>query len=161
MLSDEETTQEMERFMRYEHQKLIRYIRKIAGNPQDAEDIAQETYAKAWIRRADIQNRNHLERWMYTTARNLTVNRIKRKELESRTLEAMRRLKRPDAQDQHTQEALAVKELLGKLPQELRAVAERRYVDGYRHREIAEELDMPIGTVQRKACEAKNGSQNS
>lgn len=121
-----------------------------ARNPHRAEDLAQE----AWIRiirgLPTFRHDSRFTTWVYRITMNtfLNVTRRKRAELEAdeRVLE--------DPRDRGAmvsiETSLAVQEAVRTLPQEFRAVVTLRFVADLSYKEIAQVLDIPLGTVQSR-----------
>ncbi len=134
-------------------------------NPADAEDLLQETYAKAYAAFHQFKPGTNLKAWMYRILTNTYINSYRKKTrepqqqdsseiedwqlaraeshtsagLRSAEVEALDRL--PDSQ---------VKEALQQLPEEFRLAVYFADVEGYSYKEIAEIMDTPIGTVMSR-----------
>lgn len=84
MIKEENSSESMEKFYRTEYGKMVSVITKYLGtaNVQTAEDIVQETLLKAvenWQQKGMPQNP---QAWLYTTAKNLAFNHLKRQKLK-------------------------------------------------------------------------------
>ncbi len=119
---------------------LIRRLVLVLGDEQDAQDVAQDAYLKAfrsWERFDGVDVRA----WLYTIALRLAFNHLRGRR---RWLAAIQRVEpRPwfDAIDPDLQAAV------GRLETRTRAALMLSVVDGYTHGEIAAMLSVPEGTV--------------
>ncbi|WP_108803911.1 sigma factor [Aquimarina sp. Aq107] len=86
-ITNEKHSRELtEHFFRNEYGKMVSVITKYigAGNVQTAEDIVQETLLKAVDNWQHNGIPNNPQAWLYTTAKNLTINVLKRKKISVR-----------------------------------------------------------------------------
>ncbi len=136
----------VERYQRPIFNMCFRYLRN-----QDAEDLAQETFIKAFMNRAKFNPDRPLLPWLMTIARNLCIDRLRKKTPD---------LLPPDSpvtavdNSPSVEDELSVKQdlsqlarALEKLPEGQREAISLCYVDGLSYQETAEVLDVPIGTV--------------
>ncbi len=165
---DETPDQRRERFER-EAMPLLDQLYSAAlrttRNPADAEDLLQETYAKAFAAFHQYRPGTNLKAWMYRILTNTYINSYRKKQreplqqdsseiedwqlaraeshtaagLKSAEAEALERL--PDTE---------VKRALQQLPEEFRLAVYFADVEGYSYKEIAEIMDTPIGTVMSR-----------
>jgi RNA polymerase sigma-70 factor, ECF subfamily len=120
-----------------------------------AEEIAQETLLTVWRKAALYASATgHPNAWIFTIARNLRVDRLRRErpcqELTSAVFDLA-------SADQSADDAVADKEVtqavrlaLAQLPQHQREIIQLAYVDGLSHSEIAVRLSLPLGTVKSR-----------
>jgi RNA polymerase sigma-70 factor (ECF subfamily) len=135
------------------------YVRDAA----DAEDIAQETFVRAWKNLKKFDTSKNLKTWLFTIAKNASLDMLKKKkpmafskiaeaehELESFLAPYIASGELPEVSlDQKFLQG-DMNEALQKLPPAYRAVIALRYNDHLKFREIAETLGEPIDTVKSK-----------
>lgn len=63
---------------------LVGFLKKILGNGEEAKEIAQDVFIKLWENRREIDPEKKVEGFIYTTAKNMAFNLIKRKGIHSR-----------------------------------------------------------------------------
>jgi len=143
--------------------RLYGFALRMTGNREDAEEIVQDAFVRAYraLAKMDPQQRAELrlQPWLYTITLNVTRNRLRSKRPTNVALDA---LADPDALLNETQEGpdqpeaivdraadmVLVEGALLSLPMHLRAAATLRFIEGRSHPEIAEILNQPIGTVK-------------
>ena len=155
-----------------EHQaKLRAYARRIARNREDAEEIVQDAFLRAYGalgRMSDEQSRSlRLKPWLYTITLNVARNYLRKKPPAPVSLNSSEGVERLLAQrlvDRETPETALdqraslreVEEMLCVLPEHLRAAAYMRFVDDRTHSQIASSFQQPIGTVKSHLHRATN-----
>lgn len=139
------------------------FILSIVKNPQDAEEIMQETYMKVWTNAAGYQSQGKPLAWMFTIARNLCYMKFRNQKHESD-------IGLDDLTGQETGEVcsdieqaadkLVLAAALNLLKEEERKLVLLHASAGLKHREIAEALGMPLATVLSKYNRAMKKMQN-
>jgi len=139
----------------------------VTGRHEDAEDAAQESFLVALDRLEACRNPDRFGGWLMTIVRNRSKNLIRReslRETEQVPPGARSRAATPDrvAEDAQLREVLEA--ALSQLPEVQRQIVLLHDLEGWKHREIAERLELPSGTVRshlhfarkalRKALEA-------
>lgn len=159
-----------ERHVRFEAEALV-YLDQLYGaamrmtrNPSDAEDLVQETYAKAYSAFHQYEPGTNLKAWLYRILTNTFINNYRKAQrqptqlteevedwqllaasshqsggLKSAEMEALEHL--PDSD---------VKEALAELAPEFRMAVYLADVEGFSYKEISEIMDTPLGTVMSR-----------
>jgi RNA polymerase sigma-70 factor, ECF subfamily len=131
------------------------YMMRAGADPTTAEELAQETLLMVW-RKAGLysSDKGSASTWIFTIARNLRIDRLRREvpwqelpeghdEIRSNDPTPEDAVSDRERQDR-TQTALAA------LPEEQKAVVSLSYLSGLSHSEIAERLNLPLGTVKSR-----------
>jgi len=138
---------------------------RMTRNPADAEDLVQETYAKAFAAQDKFTMGTNLKAWLYRIQTNAFINTYRKKQREP---------KRSDADNiedwqlaaasEHTSSGLAsaeavaldslgdevIKQALSELSEEFRMAVYLSDVEGFAYKEIAQIMDTPVGTVMSR-----------
>lgn len=145
--------------IRIHAQGVQRVVYRMCGDQHLAEDAAQETFIQAWMKLDSYRHKSSLRNWLYRIAVNSAIDTLRR---EKRIL--------PDAVDElpltdnepgpetafiHAERAVAVQNAIAALPDASRAVLILREYEGLSYREIAETLDIPLGTVMSRLSYAR------
>jgi RNA polymerase sigma-70 factor (ECF subfamily) len=142
----------------------------VTGNHADAEDVAQETFVRAYRGLASFDGRADFFTWLYRIAINTALNRL-RSGRRSRALADAGAAEvaqlggkpedlgtpryAPDEQAALTQEVRTVLEAVAALSPTLRVTLLLATVEGLSHKQIAAVLDVPEGTVAWRVNEAR------
>ena len=126
------------------------YILSIVKNPEDADDIYQDTFLKVQSAAADYQPQGKPLAWIFTIARNYCMMKYRRDqkkaELGYEELENMPGLSRIE----NKEDRLVLSAALAMLSEEERQIVILHAVTGMKHREIAALLSLPLSTVLSK-----------
>jgi len=157
------SVERFERIVDDYQRRLYGFALRMTGNREDAEEIVQDAFVRAYraLAKMSVEQRTELrlQPWLYTITLNVTRNRLRSKRPANVALDA---LADPDALlresnegpaqpesivERNTEVALVERALM-QLPMHLRAAATLRFIEGRSHPEIAEILHQPIGTVK-------------
>jgi len=151
---------------------------RMTRNSAEAEDLVQETYLKAYRAFGSFQQGTNLKAWLYKILTNTFINayRSRRRRPEQTEIEDVedlylyRRLgglEAATAGRSAEEEVLDrftdsdVKEALESLPETFRMVVLLADVEGFSYREIADILDIPIGTVMSRLHRGRRALQKA
>ncbi|ABI56980.1 RNA polymerase sigma factor [Alkalilimnicola ehrlichii MLHE-1] len=148
---------------------------RLTRDPDEAEEVVAETVARAWARLDQLRDPECLAGWLFHVLGNVFVSRCRQRRRRDRTelsvdaevdgesaaddsFSLFQRLHQPfllwwGHQGDQFLSALMREDLaraLDGLPEDYRLVVILVEVQGYRYREVAELLDIPVGTVQSR-----------
>jgi RNA polymerase sigma-70 factor (ECF subfamily) len=149
---------------------------RMTRNPADAEDLVQETYLKAYRAFDTFTEGTNLKAWLYRILTNTYINtyRTKKRRPEEQELDdtedfyLYRRLGGLEAAQigRSAEDELfdlftdtEVKDALEALPEQFRMAVLLADVEGFSYKEMAEILDVPIGTVMSRLHRGRRGLQ--
>lgn len=144
------------------HECLYRFALSLARIPDDARDLTQESYCRLLSKRDQFRNRTKVKSWLFTTLYRVFLGwkrhekRFPHTEL-SATAPALPALT-PNTVDQ--MDGAAVVEALQEIDEHHRTPLVLFYLQTLSYREIAETLDVPIGTVMSRLLRAKSILRN-
>lgn len=123
----------------------------VTGNSEDAEDVAQESFLVALERLEDCRDRERFGGWFLTIVRNRAKNLLRRERLrrgEGLSPELVSGSGGPDADLKRLDLREQLEKGMKGLSEVRREVLLLHDLEGWKHREIAERLGMPDGTVR-------------
>jgi RNA polymerase sigma-70 factor, ECF subfamily len=136
-----------------EYLNVFRTIRAMVLNDQEAEDLAQDTFARAYRARLRYQPAAPPGAWLHRIAVNTAISHLRRQRL-ARVL-PMRLYQAPDDRDYARSEARTIVEsALAELSPKLRAAVYLHFYLGYSREEVAHALNIPSGTVASRIAKA-------
>ncbi|HET6628806.1 MAG TPA: sigma-70 family RNA polymerase sigma factor [Woeseiaceae bacterium] len=130
------------------HQSRIRnFLRRLARDPDLADDLAQDCFVHAWDRLHTFSGSGSFVGWLMKIAYTTFLQAKRRSSRYSRVLDSVREEPAP-VSVQASEEAGDLDKLLAVLTAEERAVMIMSYAAGMSHREIGEATNLPVGTVK-------------
>src|SRR3954447_5036087 len=151
---------------------------RMTRNPADAEDLVQETYLKAYRAFGSFQAGTNLKAWLYRILTNTFINayRSRKRRPEQTELDevedlylyrrlggleaaAAGRSAEEEVLDHFTE--TDVKNAIEALPEQFRMAVLLADVEGFSYKEIAEILDVPIGTVMSRIHRGRRALQKA
>ena len=124
------------------------------NNPQEAEDVAQEAFVRAWQGLPRFQAKARFSTWLYRIVTNLCYNRLPRLKTELLALDTETAVIPPDT-NATIETGLLTEELksilhnaIDNLPESYRLLITLRHLQEMSYAEIASVTDMPLGTVK-------------
>jgi RNA polymerase sigma-70 factor (ECF subfamily) len=149
--------------------QVYRLTLKMLQNPQDAEDILQETFIKAYKALPDFEGRSSLSTWLYRIATNEALMFLRKKhpiqvsvddplendEGDERPRQIVDWCCLPEAELMSTEARANLDRSIQELPESLRAVFLLRDIEGLSTRETAEVLDISEAAVKTRLSRAR------
>jgi RNA polymerase sigma-70 factor (ECF subfamily) len=149
---------------------------RMTRSPADAEDLVQDTYLKAYRAFETFQEGTNLKAWLYRILTNTFINsyRAKKRRPEETDIDDVENLylyrrlgglEGANSGRSAEEEVLErftetdVKEALDSLPEQFRLAVLLGDVEGFSYKEIAEILDVPIGTVMSRLHRGRRALQ--
>ena len=129
------------------------FILSILKNPQDAEEVMQETYLKIWTSAASYHSQGKPLAWIFTIARNLCYMRFR--DLKRQADLGLDELNGEETGElclplENLADAMVLRSALEILKEDERQIVLLHASAGLKHREIASNLQMPLATVLSK-----------
>ena len=130
-------------------------IFRVLGQDDIAEEVLQDAFLRIW-HKIDTYDpgKGRLFTWMLNVARNLAIDKARSKEIsQNRKTNDIDLLVGKVNQTQRVEQevdAIGLRDVLQRLPDEQRFVVEYLYLRGYTQSELAEEYGIPLGTVKTR-----------
>ena len=163
LFSRKQTEEHFERLAEENERKIYALCYHMMGNREDAQDCAQETMLRAFRAFDSFRRDAQFSTWAGKIAMNVCVDAL-RKRKDAYSLDAMREDTGFDVKDEspgtytlleEKERKRLLKEGLSALAPEMRQMIILRDVQGMSYDEIAEILDMPLGTVKSRINRAR------
>ena len=129
---------------------LIGYLCGLLGDRDQAEELTQEAFCRAWEKIPTLRQPKRFGAWLYAVARNAARTAGRRKPTVRLTDESAGAADPEPSVDEWTE----VHNAVAALPERQRAVVVLRYYSGLSHRQVAEVLGIPEGTVRSRLSRA-------
>lgn len=138
-----------------EHAPLLyRYAYRLCGQAADADDLTQQTFLVAQERREQLRSAEKARGWLCTILRNLYLK--SRRHVETQSLELEPEDRRGPGPLDGGIDPEELQQALQELPETFRTPLILFYFEEFSYQEIAEQLDVPIGTVMSRLARGKS-----
>ena len=143
------------------HAMLLKY----SGNSDDVNDLMQEAFMKAYLKIGLYNPKYDFGAWIYTIARNTFVDFSRTRKSNalnpqnlSPEIDNTTQASAPTPEDYiiNAQQRAQIERYISMLPEDYRQLFELRFLDEYSYEEIAEKLDMKLGTVKTRIFRVRN-----
>jgi RNA polymerase sigma-70 factor, ECF subfamily len=162
-----------EQIVRRYQRPVLSLIVRMTGDRALAEDLAQETFVKALNAIDSYRPEFKFSSWIFKIGNNAAIDHLRRRELDTLSLDGSPHAETPEAmqatalqigaRQESPLDTVEAKELggaieaaIGALRPEYRSCILLRHVEGRPYEEIAEILDLPLGTVKTYIHRARN-----
>lgn len=138
------------------YQSLYRYAYRLSGTPADAEDLTQEAFCKAQTQLGQLRDPDRAKPWLFAILRNAYLHRARSEKAHKQVpLEAVGDLAADPPPDVPEVGPDQLQRALNELPEGFRTPVILFYFEDMSYRDIAEQMDLPIGTVMSRLARAK------
>ena len=146
--------------VREHHQALFRYAYRLTGSAADAEDLTQQAFLIAQQKIDQVRQDGSRRSWLFTVLRNCFLKSRRRRgpalagdiDLD---IEAIAQPTAVNGMDGGPLDGQRIQAAIDSLPEEFRLVVLMFYFEELTYKEIAENLELPIGTVMSRLSRAK------
>lgn len=132
---------------------LFGVILRIVNQEALAEEILQDTFLKIWkYRESYDESKGRFFTWMLNIARNTAIDQTRLKSFSQKNQDIDNVVSIIDSREQENfnVDAIGIRELIEKLPEEHRSIIDLVYFKGYTHIEASEVLSIPLGTLKTR-----------
>ncbi|MBS0266856.1 MAG: sigma-70 family RNA polymerase sigma factor [Planctomycetes bacterium] len=132
---------------------LYRYAYRLTGSAADAEDVTQHAFLTAYAKWDQLQDKTKAKSWLFTIARNAFLKDLRGPECV--TSATLADLPAPPDGGPDDFDSERLQNVLSELPEEFRSPVILFYFEEFSYKEIAEHMDVPVGTVMSRLARAK------
>ena len=153
--------------------KLQYYAYSLTSNNDDANDLLQDTFFKVLSNKDKFDPATNMKAWAYTIMRNTFINNYRKMRRSNTIIDDSQDLYYINSNQKHLSISPDSQYNHGELMKTIRSLDDGQrvpfemHIEGYKYKEIAEELNLPIGTVKsrifltrKKLSEKLKGYQN-
>lgn len=148
--------------------KIFTFIVKIVKNREDANDIAQEVFIKIYHALDSFDPSKNFSSWLFKIAQNMSIDHLRKKRIDHVSIDETRETSRgeismqipsadlePDRELEGMEVGEALEVAISELDPVYHSAIMLRHVEGKSYDEIADILDMPLGTVKTTIFRAR------
>jgi len=138
------------------YDSLYRYAFRLSGSAADAEDLTQDAFGKAIARHGQLRDATKARGWLFRILRNDYLHSVRderRRKVVS--LESVGELPAEPPESPPDVDPTRLQGVLNELDESFRTPLILFYFEDFSYREIAEQMDLPIGTVMSRLARAK------
>lgn len=149
-------------------QAVFHIVLKIVRDSETANDLAQETFMKAFSSLASYRSEYRFSTWLYKIAANCSIDFLRKKRINALSLDQQIETSdgsvgievpdysyHPERDLVRKQQKFSIDAAIESLPEKYREVIVYRHKDDKSYEEIADLLDIPIGTVKARIFRAR------
>ena len=138
------------------YESLYRYAVRLSGSAADAEDLTQETFGKVLTRLGQLRDTERAKPWLFRILRNEYLHRRRdEKRAQVLPLDAVGELPQLVETGGCEVEPAELQAALAELDETFRTPLILFYFEDFSYRDIADQMDLPIGTVMSRLARAK------
>ena len=137
------------------HQAVYRYAFRLTGSVPDAEDLTQQVFLVASDKLDQLRDEERVRSWLFAILRNHFCKRCRKPQPTPAADLRLNIDTIPQGEGEVEIDQEQLQQALGALPDIFRMVLVMFYFEDLSYREIAEALDVPIGTVMSRLARAK------
>jgi len=135
---------------------LYRYAYRLSGSAADAEDLTQEAFCKAQLQLGQLRDQGRAKAWLFSILRNAYLHRQRSaRQHRALPLDCVADLAEPPPEPPPDVEPEQLQKALDDLPEVFRTPVILYYFEDFSYRDIAEQMDLPMGTVMSRLARAK------
>lgn len=144
---------------------LLSFTRNFTIDKDESSDLVQDTILKALTYRDRYRDDTNFQGWLFTIMRNTFINNYRKKKYRATTFDNTKDLYFLNTEDRHTFSSPEKKFEYEDIWKNVHEIEEellipfKMYVTGYKYHEVAEKLDLPIGTVKNRIFQARKAIQ--
>lgn len=137
-------------------ERVYHLVLRMTGDAELAQDVTHDAFVRVYERSAQFDGRGSLRGWVYTIAKNIARDRLRRRKFQVTLFDdEVAPPKSAPARPVDVELRMELDEAIGTLSEEYRTVLLLHDVDGYTHPEIAEMLGLAVGSSRARLSRAR------
>lgn len=138
------------------YESLYRYAYRLSGTATDAEDLTQEAFCKAQAQISQLRDQERARPWLFSILRNAYLHRLRHsKSHPTVSLDGMFDIPETAPEELPEIGSEQLQQALNEIPEGFRTPLILYYFEEMSYRDIAEQMDLPIGTIMSRLARAK------
>lgn len=139
------------------YEPLYRYAYRLSGSQQEAEDLTQEAFCQAQSKLGQLREDGRAKAWLFSILRNTYLHRVRAAKQENRVpLDSVGEIAERPSEPLPEVDPARLQGALDELPEAFRTPVILFYFEDFSYREIAAQIDVPLGTVMSRLARAKS-----
>lgn len=139
------------------YEALYRYAYRLSGSSANAEDLTQETFGKAILRIDQLRDPERAKAWLFRILRNAYLHRVRNEQRHKEIpLDGVGEIPNSEETPLVDISPERLQAALNQLEEVFRTPLILFYFEDFSYRDIAEHMDLPIGTVMSRLARAKS-----
>ena len=135
---------------------LYRYAYRLSGSAQEAEDLTQDTFCQAQNKLHQLREPDRAKSWLFTILRNGYLHRLRAAMKEKQVpLDEVAEIPDRLPEPLPIVDSAQLQQALGELPEVFRTPVVLYYFEEFSYRDIADQMNVPLGTVMSRLARAK------
>ena len=135
---------------------LYRYAYRLSGSAQEAEDLTQDTFCQAQTKLHQLREPERAKSWLFTILRNGYLHRLRERKQEKQVpLDGLAEIPERVPEPLPIVDSVQLQRALNELPEVFRTPVILYYFEEFSYRDIAEQMNVPLGTVMSRLARAK------
>lgn len=135
---------------------LKRFLLHLTKNPNDAEELAQETFIKAWQKLRSFDNRASFKSWLYSIGNHLFLDSVRQKNAQLKRETSWLQIQPNESFGQiENDKGQLLAQILAMFTGNQALMLELFYGEEFSHLEIANIMKLPLGTVKSNIARAR------
>ena len=154
--------QQFEGVIQEYHRDILNFLYRLVGNRAEAEDLAQDTFIKAYKKLESLEESEKMKSWLFSIARNVTIDFFRKNKnhsipLDSTILENYAQATAVDYRSDVMASEISVelKKTIEQLSSEDRMIVKLLYYEGFSYKEICDLLQINQNTLKSRLHRAR------
>jgi RNA polymerase sigma-70 factor (ECF subfamily) len=150
------STRTIEELVENHYSSLFRYAYRLTGKSQEAEDLTQDTFCQAQLKLSQLRDPQRARAWLFAILRNAYLHKVREQKLATAlNIQDIGELPERVPEPMPAIDPRLLQKALDELPEVFRTPIILFYFEDFSYRDIAEQMEVPIGTVMSRLARAK------